>query len=108
MYSSFTALITALLGIAVGISAQQLDPIKNMCTRFDHQCEPPFLSIWFQESDDPNSHKQYSRITQFILMEAYKLSGTWTAKVISRGALLSDIVSFFFLPTSYSLNEACR
>ena len=42
MYSSFTALITALLGIAVGISAQQLDPIKNMCTRFDHQCEPPF------------------------------------------------------------------
>lgn len=107
MYSSFTAFVTALLGIAVGISAQQLDPIKNMCTRFDHQCEP-FLSIWFQECDDPNSAKQYSRITQFILMGAYKLSGTRTAKAISRGTLLLDIVSSSFLPTSYSLNEAYR
>lgn len=107
MYSSSTALVTALLGSAVAISAQQLDPIKNMCTRFDHQCEP-FLPIWFQESDYPNSEKQYSRITQFILMGAYKLSGTWTAKAIPGGTLLSDIVSFSFLPTSYSLNEAYR
>lgn len=45
MYSSITALLTALLGIAVGISAQQLDPIKNMCTRFDHHCEPFFASM---------------------------------------------------------------
>ena len=41
-------------------------------------------------------------------MGAYKLSGTWTAKAIQRGMLLSDIVSFSFLPTSYSLNEAYR
>ena len=107
MYASFTAVITALLGIAVSISAQQLDPIKNMCTRFDHQCEPA-LPVWFQESDDPNSDKQYSRTTQYILMGAYKLSGTRTAKAISKGTSPSDTVSFFFLPTSQILNEIHR
>ena len=33
------ALITAaLLGLAASVYAQQLDPINNMCNRFDHQC----------------------------------------------------------------------
>lgn len=32
------AIAAALLGLAVSVCAQQLDPINNMCNRFDHQC----------------------------------------------------------------------
>ena len=37
------AVVAGLVGLAGHAHAQELDPIRNMCNRFDHQCTIHFL-----------------------------------------------------------------
>lgn len=39
------AVAYSLLNLVASISAQGLDPIKNMCFRFDHQCNMFLLTF---------------------------------------------------------------
>lgn len=48
MYTLVVALAAALLSFAAVVSAQQLDLIKNMCVRFDHQCRALFVVRYFK------------------------------------------------------------
>ena len=43
MYTLVAVLVAALLSLAAQVTAQQLDRIKNMCVRYDHQCMAPFI-----------------------------------------------------------------
>ena len=38
MGKAVAMIAAALLSLAASVYAQQLDPINNMCNRFDHQC----------------------------------------------------------------------
>lgn len=38
MRLSTAGIAAALLGLAMGMGTRQLDPVVNMCVRFNHQC----------------------------------------------------------------------
>ena len=42
-----------LLSLIASMSAQELDPIKNMCIRFDHQCKLFTRRLQSLEGADP-------------------------------------------------------
>lgn len=56
MYTLITAGAAALLSFTV--SAQQLDLIKNMCVRFDHQCRTLFAVRQFKGYSGSNLGQQ--------------------------------------------------
>lgn len=80
MRAVVAALVYGLLGKIEIVAAQQLDPIINMCVRFDHQCRYTLLGCNDHKSE-LNCLQPPSKMIHCILMVGAKRSSMLTVMV---------------------------